>query len=979
MTAGIGNRYVATKDIRAALRGRETDILDALGIRWRDGRPCPFPSHTDVHPSWRFDERTGRVICSCGSYSILDVMIKVEGIDFDAGKIRAAEILGRQDLIRVRARIKHYQRHDANSLLNPPSDIRDDEVPFIYLGARLGIEPADVPRPATPVAGIESLEYFDPPASPRAKPKLLGSWPCAVFGTVAADGRRHAHRIYLSPDGRAKADLGIGPDGEPRDPRKSAKLADGQVGTAGCAVIWGDPQKARHLVLFEGIENAAVGAYALRPEIEAGEIYVASAINAGGVEAFAPYPATELATVGADRDEAKEGAGYQRGERAARTFALRNHNRVVVRTALPGEPGKSVDWLDILQGDGVEAVRVGMLGAAPFEPTQDEIEEQHRTRHLSDEISQVAETYPLPHLQTMLLAYRHTDDGRVWVHKYEGVGKDGTPRWTPISSPFGVPARLRQADHGNAYGLRCFVQDMGGRPRTVDFYRDSLARMAASEIRAALFAAGLRTEVNGDMIAVDSLKAADPTREIIIVSRPGWHEIPGLPDLVFICPNGEVIGAPDGLALELAASERMAPDVAVAGTIEGWRHAIEAALLSGCPHWVVGIAAGFVGPLVSLIGLDTCGVNLSGLSSSGKSTGQRFAVAAWSTPDLRRPGLSQSARATDNAVEALAHRATGTVLSLDELAHLSGKAAAQLIYTIAGGVGKRRMTADALLRDSYSWSTFAVLSAECSLEEKIRADGGEWRAGMAVRIVDIDVVGVNRNVGRETFLQINQIEQHHGHGGPAFVHSMISLGLHRQAVALRKRITDAAQMIAGEGADSAKGRAAIPFALLLIAGELAKGFGIIPGRAPVKEAVIWAWERFQQSSDSLALDPEVQFIANLRRWIAERWDVLIKSTKATGGINNRETIAWYDETAVYIPKDTIREAAGNVLKESHIGAMLDKRGFLAQRTETDRFCVRWVPQVGKVTSYALRRSEFGRTDTVVDPEAFTVHQGGVDA
>ena len=33
-------------------------------------------------------------------------------------------------------------------------------------------------------------------------------------------------------------------------------------------------------------------------------------------EAFTPYRATQWVTVGADRDEAKEGAGYRRGERA---------------------------------------------------------------------------------------------------------------------------------------------------------------------------------------------------------------------------------------------------------------------------------------------------------------------------------------------------------------------------------------------------------------------------------------------------------------------------------------------------------------------------------------------------------------------------------------------------------------------------------------------------------------------------------------
>ena len=115
----------------------------------------------------------------------------------------------------------------------------------------------------------------------------------------------------------------------------------------------------------------------------------------------------------------------------------------------------------------------------------------------------------------------------------------------------------------------------------------------------------------------------------------------------------------------------------------------------------MGIVAAFAGLLVSLIGLDTCGVNLSGQSSSGKSTAQQLAVSAWSTSDIRRPGLSQSARVTDNATEALAERATGTILSLDQLAHVSGKVVQKLIYMLAGGVGKRRMTSDAKLRESY--------------------------------------------------------------------------------------------------------------------------------------------------------------------------------------------------------------------------------------------------------------------------------------
>jgi hypothetical protein len=45
--------YVSTQDIKAAVNGRETEILTAYGIDWRKGRPhirCPYSHHDDRDP-----------------------------------------------------------------------------------------------------------------------------------------------------------------------------------------------------------------------------------------------------------------------------------------------------------------------------------------------------------------------------------------------------------------------------------------------------------------------------------------------------------------------------------------------------------------------------------------------------------------------------------------------------------------------------------------------------------------------------------------------------------------------------------------------------------------------------------------------------------------------------------------------------------------------------------------------------------------
>jgi hypothetical protein len=113
-----------------------------------------------------------------------------------------------------------------------------------------------------------------------------------------------------------------------------------------------------------------------------------------------------------------------------------------------------------------------------------------------------------------------------------------------------------------------------------------------------------------------------------------------------------------------------------------------------------------------------------------------------------------------NALESTVARSTGTIVALDELSHVASQELGRMIYTLAGGIGKNRMMADTTMRRSYSWSTFVLLSAESSLEEKIRGEKGTWTAGMAVRIPDVDVTGVNRRVDKDTMARIAAIDTH---------------------------------------------------------------------------------------------------------------------------------------------------------------------------------------------------------------------------
>jgi len=242
-----------------------------------------------------------------------------------------------------------------------------------YLGHRLGIDPVEVPRPSTKVVGINSLPYFDSIKQlSGSKPVLVGNFPAAIFETVDCDGKRHAHRIYLAPEGAGKADLGVAPNGSEREPKKSAIRKPGD-NIGGRAVIWGDPTKAKTHIICEGIETGAAIALALAAEIRSAGVAVLSCINAGGIEAFKPWPVVKQVIVAADRDEASpEGhPPRRRGELAARKFASVHRDEALISIALPGNLGEEIDWLDVLRRDGPDAVRSGILTAERFVATDE--------------------------------------------------------------------------------------------------------------------------------------------------------------------------------------------------------------------------------------------------------------------------------------------------------------------------------------------------------------------------------------------------------------------------------------------------------------------------------------------------------------------------------------------------------------------------------------------------------------------------------
>jgi predicted P-loop ATPase len=115
-----GKRYVDIRELDAALKGHETEILDQLGIDWRAAStPCPYPDHehgeriqrkyggVSATVGWRWDPRRAGAVCTCISRGHTDSIFHVAGkmlglTSYDPEstlEIWLAEHIGRSDLI----------------------------------------------------------------------------------------------------------------------------------------------------------------------------------------------------------------------------------------------------------------------------------------------------------------------------------------------------------------------------------------------------------------------------------------------------------------------------------------------------------------------------------------------------------------------------------------------------------------------------------------------------------------------------------------------------------------------------------------------------------------------------------------------------------------------------------------------------------------------------------------------------------------
>jgi hypothetical protein len=120
----------AAPDIHEQIKGRELELIRAVGIQWPppggDRLQCPVAPHLHKHndsdASWRWDIEKARYFCACGNGSAIDVVMQMLGLDFKDAVKWTRETL---DLPRSNSRKKFNNGEDDDAPPKPSYQLAD--------------------------------------------------------------------------------------------------------------------------------------------------------------------------------------------------------------------------------------------------------------------------------------------------------------------------------------------------------------------------------------------------------------------------------------------------------------------------------------------------------------------------------------------------------------------------------------------------------------------------------------------------------------------------------------------------------------------------------------------------------------------------------------------------------------------------------------------------------------------------------------
>ncbi|OAN77240.1 hypothetical protein A8B81_15735 [Sulfitobacter pontiacus] len=539
----------------------------------------------------------------------------------------------------------------------------------------------------------------------------------------------------------------------------------------------------------------------------------------------------------------------------------------------------------------------------------------------------------------------------VYFHDQREEGDEG-PVW--ICSPVAVAGLCRRSD-GKGWGRVLDVIDADNRTHRI-LLDEAIFNGSHAALLRPLLDCGLRIAKGAAARKrlIDLLGMWRPAETLVRVSSAGWID----KDFdTFVFADGTSVGRKKAI---LDRDTGILGEMGVVkGSLENWQETVAAPCV-GNPLMLLAVSQAFVGPLLEPLGLEGGGFHFRGASSRGKTTLLNLAASVWGAPQY-----VQSWRTTDNAMENIASSCSSALLALDELHLVSAEYAGDIVYMLANGRGKQRMSAGGRGKLTDSWVVATLSSGEITLEDHLASGGKKVHAGQEVRLIDIEADG--RRFGSFDVLHGNSdpgdfvenlhqlVSSHHGHPSRVFVKRLIANMDRRDNMKnVMQGFMDQAIKAHDLGRDGQVRRVLKRFALAAMAGEMATTFGLTGWekgealRGILEVASSWIVER-----DVAQAKPIAAALVRTKTYLSEHSQCFAPSG-SIGGLDG-----WKDDKWFFIRPETWSRIHGvNAALEA---ARLHKA---ANMLRTDK---------GETLQLKMGRSVPGR------PKVYAVSAGVLDA
>lgn len=225
---------------------------------------------------------------------------------------------------------------------------------------------------------------------------------------------------------------------------------------------------------------------------------------------------------------------------------------------------------------------------------------------------------------------------------------------------------------------------------------------------------------------------------ITLAARTGWLS-KGEHD-VFVLPD-ETIGTLGKEQVILPDPGDGAPDYSISGSLENWQEQVGRYCI-GNSRLAFAASLPLAAGLLSVCQGEGGGFNLVGRSGDGKTTALHVAASVAGLPT----GQIKTCDNTANAFESTAAQHNDACLFLDELGQAHPEQIGQVVYKLAGGVGRGRADQNGNARERRQWRTLFLTTGETDLTTMMAAAGKRSFTGQELRLADIEA-DAGQNMG----------------------------------------------------------------------------------------------------------------------------------------------------------------------------------------------------------------------------------------